>query len=203
MEAEESTLAAMALNNQSINEHLNSVVRNAVTVSVKNRFIPKVEKYLRRVADTINSESVGDVHIAFSFDASDVNKGMAGSIVAVAAGVLLGVPILGIVAGLFMKFSRDKKREEAKQAVIQKLRGEVFPQVLRDVSAGIEKTINDNIAKVNTSIEEELTNQRTTLEKAMSDLRIRINDEKEKKENLAADINADLERIEEIKNGLR
>jgi deoxyinosine 3'endonuclease (endonuclease V) len=144
------------------------------------------------------------VHIAFSFDASDVNKGMAGSIVAVAAGVLLGVPILGIIAaGLFMKFSRDKKREEAKQAIIQKLRGEVFPQVLRDVSAGIEKTINDNIAKVNTSIEEELTNQRTTLEKAMSDLRIRINDEKEKKENLAADINADLERIEEIKNGLR
>ena len=41
MEAEEATLVAMALNNQSINDHLNSVVRNAVTVSVQKRFIPK------------------------------------------------------------------------------------------------------------------------------------------------------------------
>lgn len=203
MEAEESTLVAMALNNQSINDHLNSVVRNAVTVSVKKRFIPKVEKYLKRVSRVINSESIGDVNISFTFDTDKLNKGMTGSVVAVVAGLLLGAPILGIIVGFFMKKSRDKKREEAKQAIRQKLRSEVFPQVLKEVGNGIEMTITKQIKLVNTSIEEELTNQRNTLEKAMTDLRQQMNDEKTKKENLAIDIKADLERIEGIKDGLR
>ena len=203
MEAEESTLVAMALNNQSINDQLNSVVRNAVTVSVQKRFIPKVEKYLKRVAKVINSESIGDVNISFTFDTDKLNKGMTGSIVAVVAGLLLGAPILGIIVGIFMKLSGDKKREEAKQAIRQKLHSEVFPQVLKEVGNGIEMTITKQIKLVNTSIEEELTNQRNTLEKAMADLRQQMNDEKTKKENLAIDIKADLERIEGIKDGLR
>lgn len=37
----------------------------------------------------------------------------------------------------------------------------------------------------------------------MADLRQQMNDEKTKKENLAIDIKTDLERIEEIKDGLR
>ena len=37
----------------------------------------------------------------------------------------------------------------------------------------------------------------------MEDLKQQINDEKTKKENLAIDINADLERIEEIKDSLQ
>lgn len=152
MEAEESALVAMALNNQRINDHLNSVVRSAVTVSVKKRFIPKVEKYLKKVAETINSESVSDVQISFAFDAEKLNKGITGSIVAVAAGLLLGVPILGIIAGLLMKFSMDKKREEAKQEIRQRLRSEVFPQVLREVGSGIEMTVMKQTALVNTSI---------------------------------------------------
>ena len=193
----------MALNNQSINDQLNSVVRNAVTVSVQKRFIPKVEKYLKRVAKVINSESIGDVNISFTFDTDKLNKGMTGSIVAVVAGLLLGAPILGIIVGIFMKLSGDKKREEAKQAIRQKLHSEVFPQVLKEVGNGIEMTITKQIKLVNTSIEEELTNQRNTLEKAMADLRQQMNDEKTKKENLAIDIKADLERIEGIKDGLR
>lgn len=203
LEAEESTLVTMALNNQRIDDHLNSVVRNAVTVSVKKKFIPKMEKYLKKVAQTINSESIGDVHISFTFDSDKLNKGMTGSIVAVVAGVLLGTPVLGAVVGIFMKLLGDKKREEAKESIRQKLRTEVFPQVLKEVGNGIEMTITKQIKLVNTSIEEELTNQRTTLEKAMSDLRQQMNDEKTKKENLAIDIRADLERIEGIKDGLR
>lgn len=207
MEAEESTLVAMALNNQNINEHLNSVVRNAVTVSVKRRFIPKVEKYLKRVTKTINSESIGDVHISFSFDTDNLNKGMTGSIVAVAAAVVIGGPVLaiitGVVSGIISKLSGDKKREEAKRSIRQKLRGEVFPQVLREIGSNIEMTVTRQIKLVNTSIEEEITNQRTTLEKAMSDLRNQINDEKAKKENLIIDIKSDLERIGGIKDDLR
>lgn len=203
MEAEESTLVTMTMNNQRINEHLNSVLRNAVTVSVQKRFIPKVEKYLKNIEKTINSESIGDVNISFTFDSDKLNKGMTGSVVAVVAGLLLGVPILGIITGIFMKLSGDKRREKAKQTIREKLRVEVFPQVLREVGNGIETTIDKQIKLINDSIEEKLISQRTTLEKAMSDLREQINDEKVKKEQFAIGIKSNLERIGGMKDGLR
>lgn len=203
MEADETTLVAMTMNGQSISDHLNSVVRNAVTVSVKKNFIPKVEKYLKRVAKTIDSESIGDVHISFSFDTDKINKGMVSNVVAVAATALLVNPLLGIVVGIFAKVRRDRKREEAKQEIRMKLRNEVFPKVIDDVAKGIETTITKQIRLVNISIEDELKNQRDTLEKAMADVRTKMNEEREHKENLEADIKIDLERIGEIKDGLR
>ena len=202
LESEESTLVAMAMNNQNINDHLNSVVRNAVTVSVKNRLIPKVQKYLKKVSNTINSEAVGDVHVSFTYDADGLNKSIVGSVVAVAAAVVLGMPILGIIVGIFTKLSRDKKREEIKENIRQRLRTEVFPQVMNEVGRGIEATITKQIEQVNTSIAEELNNQRTTLEKAISDLRQQINEEKAQKENLAINIKTDLETLDDIKQEL-
>lgn len=207
MEAEESTLVAMAMNNQSINEMLSNTVRNAVTVSVKKRLIPKVEKYLKRVANCINNESLGDVHISFSFNTEDIGKGVVSSTVAAVAAVIVAGPIIGgIIAGIITfvnKLRNDKKREEAKQQIRMKLQSEVFPQVLREVGNGIEMTITKQIRLINTSIEEEIKSQKETLEKAMADVRGQINDDKAKKENLAIDIKADLERIGEIRDGLR
>lgn len=207
MEAEEDSLVAMAMNNQNINGYLNSMVRNAVTVSMQKRFIPKVEKYLKRVAKTINAESISDVSISFSFDADKLNKGMTSSVVAVVAAVLIGGPLIGLVTGIIMKIGgdrrREKAREEAKKEIHMKLQSEVFPQVLCEIGHGIEMTIMKQVKLVNTSIESELKTQKDTLEKAMTDLRSKMNDEQERKENLILDINNDLERIGEMKDGLR
>lgn len=207
MEAEESSLVAMAMNHQGINEHLNAVVRKAVTISVKKRFLPKVEKYLRRVDKAINGESLGDVHISCSFDVEKLNQDIVGNAVAVAAAALVGGPIVGIIAGIVTGMvallSGNRKREEAREKIRQKLRGEVFPQVLREVGINMEMEITKQIKLVNATMEEELTTQKNTLEKAVSDIRQQMNEEETKKENLAIDIKADLERVEEIKNGLR
>lgn len=200
---EESTFVAMALNGQNINEHLNSVVRNTVTVSVKKRFVPKVEKYLKQVEKVIKDESVGDVNFSFTFDTENIGKGLAGPAVAVVAGLLLGAPFLGALVGIFMKLSKNKKREEAKESIRQKLRSEVYPQVLEKIGSGLDEAINKQMNTINTSIEEEFTNQRNTLEKAMDDLRKKINEENRTKENLEQSIKKDLERIEEIEDGLR
>lgn len=206
MEGEESTLIAMAMNNQSINEHLNNVVRNTVTVSVKKRFIPKVEKYLKRVANCINGDSIGDVHISFSFNAEAVSKGVVSSTVAAVAAVIVAGPIIGgIIAGVIAfvnKIQKDKKREEVKHEIRTKLHSEVFPQVMREVGNSLEMTITKQIKLINSNIEEELQSQKETLEKAMADVRGQINDEKARKENLATDIKNDLERLGEIRNGL-
>jgi GTPase SAR1 family protein len=203
MGEEESTLVVMALNNQKINDHLNLVVRKALTLSVQKRFIPKIDKYLKNVAKVINSELIDDVNISFTFDIDSLNKGIIGNIVAVVAGLLVEVPILGKIVSIFMKLFDENNRENTKQEIKKKLRTNVFPKVLQKVGKGIEMIITRQIKLINTSIEKELTVQKSTLEKAMADLRQQLNDEKMKKENLIIDIKTDLERIEGIKGGLR
>lgn len=204
LKAEESTFVAMILNNQKINEQLNSVVRNAVTVSIKKRFIPRVEKYLKRIEKVFKSESVGDINFSFVFDTYKISKGMTSCIVAgVATALVSGLGLLGLLTGFLVKKINDKRREKAKQEISEKLNTEVFPQVLREVGENIEMKITKQVKLVNTSIEEDFSNQRETLEKAMADLRQQMKDEKTKKENLAVDINEDLERIERIENDLR
>lgn len=207
MEEEEPTLVAMAMNNQNINGHLNQVIRSAVTVSMKKHFMPLLEKHLKRTAGILNSEMEGDIHISFSYDARNLHNGMVqavmAGVVAGAVGNLHGIPILGLVAAIFMKLRSDKKREEARQEIHRKLQGEVFPQVQREVGNGIEITIARQVVLVNAAIEKELGEQKDTLEKAMEDVRSRMKEETDRKERLGMDLKADLERIEEIKDGLR
>ena len=203
LENEESTFVTMVMNKQDIKEHLNYIVRNTVTQSIKKRFIPKVEKYLKRVSQVLYDESIGDVHISFAFDANKFGNNMTSAIVAVSALVVLGLPILGIIAGIVLKIIGDKKREEAKQDVRRKLQTEVYPQVLNEVGHGIEQAITKQIKLINTSIENEMKNQKEILEKAMSDLRNRMNEEKSRKENMLLDIDADIKKIEFIKDSLQ
>ncbi len=203
LEAEESKFVAMTMNRQNISDQLNSVVRNAVTASVNKRFVPKVEKYLKRVKKCINSEEIGDVRVSFHFDVEKINDGITASIVAAVAGLVLGLPVIGaIVAGIayfLNKSAAEKKREEQKNAIRAKLRNEVYPQIMTKVANGVETTITKQIELVNTSIEDEINQQRNTLEKAMSDLRTRMSEEKATKENLAVDIQNDLDKIQELR----
>lgn len=204
LEAEESSFVVMAMNNQSINDRMNVVVRNAVTASVKKRLIPKVEKYLKRVANCINGEAIGDVHISFHFDTEDVGKGVVSTTVAAVAAVIVAGPLIGgLIAGVIAfvnKIKGDQKREELKKQIRMKLDSEVYPQVLREVRNGIEISVTKQIQLVNTSIEEEITTQRTALEKAIDDVRKKMSDEKERKENLLIDIKEDLEKLQMIKS---
>ena len=203
LEAEESTLVAMVMNNQKINDHLNTIIRNTLTISIKKRFLPKVERYLKRVTDCLNSEAIGKVNISFHFNTNGLDKGITSSIVAVAAGFLIGLPILGIVAGIVMKLMSNKKREQVKQEARGRLRDEVFPQVMEKVGTGIESEVAKQVEKVNSSIETELKNQRDMLEKALRDIREKMTAEKTERENFEAEIKADLERIGEIRDGLQ
>ena len=204
LEAEESSFVAMAMNNQNINERLNTVVRGAVTVSVKNRFLPKVEKYLKRVTNCINGETVGDFHLSLYFNTEDVSKGIVSTTVAAVAAIVFAGPLVGgIIAAIIAfvnKMKNDKKREETKNQIRMKLKTEVFPQVLKEVGNGVETAITKQLKLINTSIEEEVAAQRTALEKAIKDVRRKMADEKECKENLEIDITADLDRIQAIRN---
>ena len=67
----------------------------------------------------------------------------------------------------------------------------------------IESALMAQLEVVNTSIEENIANQRTILEQAIHDLRNRINDDRRNKENLVASIQANLEVIRNIRANLQ
>lgn len=207
LEVEESTLVMRVLNNQGIDEYLNTVVRNAVTVSVQKRLVPVIEKYLRKVSDCLNDDSIGDFQVSFSFNTDEISKGVVSSTVAAVAAVIVAGPLFGgIIAGLIKlvnKLQNENRREKAKQEIRKKLRSEVFPKLLKDVGIEVDMTITKQKMEIQKSVEEDLKRQRDTLKKAMEDVRKQWNEENEKKESLALNIKADLERIGEIKNDLR
>ena len=204
VEAEESTLVTMTMNNQSINPYLNNVVRNAVTVSIKKRFVSRVEKYLKRVANTINSKSFSETDCSFAFNpglsGADLSAGAVAAATA-ALSLVLG-PVAGIVAGLLMILSSNKKREEAKQQIRMRIQSEVIPKVLQNVGNEIEKEIKKQVSELDEAIAKDLKIQQETLEKAMADLRGQIDVENARKEELSANIQNDLKKIEEIRNDL-
>lgn len=207
LHAEKDTLVNMALNGQNINDHLNAVVRNAVTVSVKKRLIPLIKKYLKRVDACINGAMIGDIHVNLDMISENVGKGAGAAVVAtIAAGFLLG-PLAALISGVIALvsnwFGKKKRREEIKEQIRAKLCNEVFPQIMTQVGHGLDMEITKQVKIVNSSVEKELHTQKETLEKAMSDLREKINDERAQKENLEIDIKEDLERIEGLKNDLQ
>ena len=203
LEAEEPTFVTMTMNKQSINEHLNSVVRNAVNTSVSERLIPKMERYLKRVRKCFNGEGIGDIRINFHYDIKESESSITTSVVAIVAGLVLGAPILGLIAAgitaLINKQKAEKQREEMRNEIRMKLQAEVYPQIMREVEHGIRTAVTGQIKLMNTSIEDELARQRSTLEKAMTDVRTRIDDEKKDKEQYVIGIQNDLAKLEELR----
>ena len=133
-----------------------------------------------------------------------MGKGIVSTTVAAVTAIIVAGPLIGgIIAGLIAFVSKirgDKKREEMKNQIRMRLNSEVYPQVLKEVGNGIEIAITKQMKLINVSIEEEITAQRAALEKAMEDVRKKMNDEKERRENLAIDMKADLERIQMIRS---
>mgnify|MGYP000848690234 CR=1 FL=1 len=226
LESEESTFVAMAMNKQDIREHLNSLVRRTITISIKKNFIPKIQKYLKRVNNCIESENIADIRTSFSFDIENSNSENSNSeslqmtnfsIATLVTGLLKNIPIVGQIATFVIPIidgilsflfggvsggSTTNRREDAKEKIRTKLRTEIFPQITREVGDRVEIAINKQVSLINQSIEEETKAQEEVHKKAIADLREKINIEKAEKEKLMSDIQKDLKKIGEIRNGL-
>lgn len=207
LESEEANLIAMAMNNQNINDRLNITVRAAVTKSVQINLIPEIEKHLRKVANCINSEKLGDVDTHFEFNLEQVKNSVVANTVTAISMWLVAGPIIGLIGYLITEFIgkklRDKKREEQKNEIRAQLHSEIFPQIIEQVGNNLDTAIYKQINMIKESIDETLKRQKETLEQAIEDIRKQKLEEDEKKKNFGIDVKKDLERIEEIRNELQ
>ena len=202
LENEEDTLVAMILNNQDIKEYINNTIRNAVAVSVQKRLVTRVEKYVKRVSECLNSDDISsDINIPINVNMEKLDKTITNSVVAVLTGIFLG-PIIGILTGFLLKHLSEKKKEEKRQKIRSELRGNTFPSIIKEVGNNIEYEIMRIIAEINTSIDNDYENNKNTLLKSLEDLKKQLEEEAEEKKKIGINMEEDLRKIRELKEGL-
>ncbi len=218
LENDISTFVSMAMNGQPIVEHLNEIVREAVTMSLKKNYTPLVNKYVRRTEDAVSGDEIGRINVSINLD-SNLNEskmtsplvaGAASGLTFAAAGLLMtGVLLpglgaaIGLVVGIYNKFKNDKKREEAKNNIRQKLQDGVFPETLASVGRNLEAVIAKQNREVNALIDREMNGRKSLLQKTIDDVRAQIAAADEEKARRGESIQQDLQRLEEIKDELR
>jgi GTP-binding protein EngB required for normal cell division len=203
---EESSFVAMIMNGQEISERVNAIVRNAVTQSIKERFIPKVQKHIETIATQINTLVSADPGLLcrnFSLDTNDVVKTVVNTTVAAIGLIILG-PLVALVGGLIAWFignkQKEREREAQKSLVSQKLRSDIFPSVIQQVGKQLEIELTRNAEEINKLLSEEINSQYNTLNLALGDVISQGELEKKEKEQLLKEAYFDLEEMRGIKN---
>lgn len=203
LEAEESDVVSMVLNEERIDEQLKAIVRKAITESIKKRFVPRLEKYINDVNKIIDSERLGDVGaIPFYFDVDSIKNSILTNVLVSVAAFILGPILGGILAAVYYFWNRSA-REKARKEIERKLRTEVYPHIIKEIEDKLRFAIKERITLINNTIDDDFKKQKETLEKAIEDLNREIANEKLSKEEQINRAQAYLNKIEEIKNVLQ
>lgn len=204
LEAEESFIVNLVLDKKEINEPLKAIVRKAITESIKKRFVPRLDKYIKDINKIIDSEKLGDVGaIPFHFDLNSIKNGILSNVLVGIAAFFLGPLFGGILTAIYIWWNKNAWREKARQEIEQKLRTEAYPYIIRVIDEKLHIAIQDRVKLVNDTIENDFKRHKESLEKAIDDLNREINNEKLSKEEQINKAQAYLNEIEEIKNVLQ
>ena len=203
LESETSTFVTMTMNNQSINEKVNVLVRSAVTQGLNRRFVPVVQRYLKRVSSAVSGDSLGA--LAVNVDVN-LSNGILDYALAEVSGIVAAIivnPVWGVivaaVVGILKSWRKDKKREEQKMQIRENLEDEVYPSVLKQVRAMLEDTIGKQVKEINADIDAQILDRKNILEKSLKDVREKLAEEKVTKEELLIALNRDLSKLNELK----
>lgn len=203
---EENTFVVMVMNGQDISERVNHIVRTTIAESIKVRFIPKVQKHIEQITSQLNSVvSVNTALISerLAVNTNNLTKNVVNTAVA-AIGVMFLGPIVALVGGVIAWFISNKQKERERQAqkaqISQKLRGDVFPNVLQQTSIQLEIELTKHAEEINTLLAEEFNNQYNTLSTALEEVIKQREIENEEKEQLLREANSDLIELRGIKN---
>ncbi len=203
LEAEESRIVTMVLNEEKIEEKLKAIVRNTITESIKKRFVPRLEKYISDVNKIIDSERLGDLGaIPFYFDVDSIKNGILTNVLVGVAAFILGPILGGIIAAVYYIWNRSA-REKAKKEIERKLRTEVYPHIIKEIENKLRFAIKEKITLINNVIDDDFKKQLEILQKAMKELDQDIANEKLSKEEQINKAQEYLNRVEEIKDVLQ
>lgn len=200
------TLATILSNNQSIDERVNSLVRISITKSINERFLPKVKKHMDNVSNNIKTFSLVEplkITENINSDIGDIGKNITRSIIAILSLVKIN-PIIAAIAGLIAFFTgssgKEQRGEDKKAQINQKLRSEIFPNILKQVEEQMSVELKRKEREISKQVTMEIDVQYDTLSKALKQVIEKKDLEEKQKENFLKEVNSDLEKLRGIKD---
>lgn len=201
------SLVAMAMNKQDIRNKINSVVRYTVTSSLNSRLIPLLEKYLSRVSEDINSDSLDEVNISYDFDLKEMKKSTVASVVAAIGGSLVGMPVFGVFAAAVIAIVggivNAVTKNQNKRKIEDKLSNEIFPEIIENVETALHQTVSGQIDSIYDTIEDKIEKEKENIQSSIEKVKAEIDDDNSRKQQLMTQLSEDIDQLEEIKNELR
>ena len=206
------SLENMLVRNIDIKDKVNMIVREAIISAMKEEFLPRVNRYMDKVADMISLDIAVDS--TTNLDASQEKmdlllKETTKSVIAkampavlAAIGIAISGPVAAIiltVSGVLVELGFMKKREnEQRQLAQEKIQGEVIPQVTNRAMEAVRATIQREVSEINRKIAEEAKGQVTVQEKALVDIKEKFAAEQSEKQERIKAMQTDLENVRKL-----
>lgn len=212
LSASSSFMENAILNGNDISDKVNMIVRKAITTGIKTEFEPKLQKYLRHVADIIDVNTLVDttvevnqVEVATENMVKDIVLKAIPVVIATIGGVLAG-PIGAVIGGalsVIVETIFGQKQEERKRSLARQKVQEAIPQISSQAIEQVEKELRLYVQEINTEIEADLNKKIQITNKAIEDIKIEKRDKKTEKEQTVAALKADLKEVGDILDEIR
>lgn len=207
-----SMLQSMLLNNMDIQDKINQIVRNSVIVSMKKYFEPKIQKYMKDIANVIrvdvnfdNNLSLNEFEVATDNMVKDIAIKSIPIIISAIGGVLAG-PIGAVIGGALAVFIdtlfKSKHENDRKNIAREKVENEIIPQVINNASQCIEAEILSYVNVINKDIEDKVYEEQNVIKKSIQDIKIKRQEEEKLKKLQLEELKNDLNIIRGIVNGI-
>lgn len=207
-----SMLQSMILNNNDIQDKINQIVRSAVITGIKRDFEPKLQRYLKNVADLISINLDVDTNLnldGFKVATDKMVKDIVIKsipVILAAIGGILGGPIGAIIGGALAIFIdtlfKTKHDKEKRELAREKIESEIIPMIVEKSGSCVEVEILSYINEINENIEDKIEEEREIIRKSLEDIKNKRVKEEENKQEQINSLNADLEEIRGLANGI-
>lgn len=207
-----SMLQSMILNNNDIQDKINQIVRNAVIIGIKRDFEPKLQRYLKNVADLISINLDVDTNLdldSFKVATDNMVKDIVIKsipVILAAIGGVLGGPLGAIIGGalaIFVDtFFKTKHDKEKKALAREKVESEIIPMIVNEAGSSIESEISSYVEEINKNIQNKIEEEKETIKKSLEDIKNKRVEGEELKQKQIDILNSDLEQVRRLVNGI-
>ncbi len=201
-----SAIAALVQNGNNVNDKINTIVRNAVTIGIKSEFEPRLQKYLKNIANMINVDVLKDEGIKMNVDQLSTDNMIqdvamkAVPIVLAAVGAIAGPVgiVVGGMVGAFIDSVVNVSQSKIKEKKAVEVAEGIIKTVTEQAGVGVGNEIKRYIIDVNRDIEKEILRQKEMLDKSLDDVCARVALEDSKKNEEIFRIECDLNQLRAI-----
>lgn len=207
LEASRAGFAAMIQSGKNVNERVNTIVRNAVSVGIKTEFEPRLQKYLKKISSMISIDITNDDNIKININnilnerlISEISRrALPFALAAVGTAVfpILGTAVGGLI-GAFIDTAMNISQSKVKEKKANEVASEIINTVAYQAVDAVSREIRSYLVQINEDMEKDILKQKELLDKSLEDVEIRIAlEERDRKEQIT-EIENDLEAIKDL-----